>query len=424
MKRRKLVAVLAATTMAIGAIASAGIASADVPQQTPGIEDGEITIAGLGPDNPYKEFGADTGAKARFDAFNEDEEIKGLSINYIGWTDDGNSADTNLQQTQKLIQQDEVFALAPVITPWYLEGAEFAEQQKVPAFGWGISSGFCETKYAFGFTGCLVPPPPVKITSDLWGGLLDQYFKDQGDATGAEGKTAAVIAEDNDSGKSGVKVIAATAKQSGMDVVYEEASMPAAEGGTPVSDFSPFVNDILTSNDGGQPDVVFAVISQNNLLGFAPALQNAGFEGLSTNAVLYSPLAAGIMTDNFVLTQFSTPEAAPDVEGVQEFVDRWEAVSPGEPINQPGIAGYLAADMFIAALKKAGKNPTRESVQKAAAKMTYAIEGFVGPTKYPSGFTLGTPCGQLVGSDGTAWTIAVPLDCFGRFNVNTGKSVK
>jgi ABC-type branched-subunit amino acid transport system substrate-binding protein len=421
-KRRKLVAVLAAT-LAIGAIASAGVASADAPQQTPGISDGEITIAGLGPNNPYKQFGADTGAKARFDAFNENEEIKGLTIKYLGWTDDGNSADTNLQQTQKLIQQDQVFAIAPVLSPWYLEGAEFAEQQKVPAFGWGISSGFCETKFAFGFTGCLVPNP-VKVTSDLWGGLINQYFIDQGDAKGAKGKTAAVIAEDNDSGKSGVQVIAATAEHSGMKVVYEEASMPAAEGGTPVSDFSPFVNDILTSNDGGQPDVVFAVISQNNLLGFAPALEAAGFEGLSTNAVLYSPQVAGLMKDNFVLTQFSTPEAAPDVEGVQEFVDAVEKTAPGEAINQPTIAGYLSADMFIQALKKAGKNPTRESVQKAAAKMTYQIEGFVGPTKYPTGFTLGTPCGQLVGSDGTAWSIAVPLDCFGRFNVKTGKSVK
>jgi ABC-type branched-subunit amino acid transport system substrate-binding protein len=254
--------------------------------------------------------------------------------------------------------------------------------------------------------------------------LINQYFIDQGDAKGAKGKTAAVIAEDNDSGKSGVQVIAATAEHSGMKVVYEEASMPAAEGGTPVSDFSPFVTDILTSNDGGQPDVVFAVISRPNLLGFAPALENAGFEGLSTNAVLYSPLAASIMKDNFILTQFSTPEAAPDVPAVQEFVDAVEATAPGEVINQPTIAGYLSADMLIQAIKKAGKNPTRESVQKAAAKMTYELEGFVGPTKYPTGFKLGTPCGQLVGSDGTAWSIAVPLDCFGRFNVKTGKAVK
>lgn len=423
MKRRKLIAALAAAAVTL-AVVSTGVATARVSHQTPGISDGKIVVAGLGPDNPYKQFGADVGAKARFEAENDKGGVNGLKIDYRGWTDDGNSADTNLQATQKLIQQDQVFSIVPVLSPWYLEGAKFAEQQKVPSFGWGISSGFCETKFAFGFTGCLVPAPPVKITSDLWGGLINDYFKAQGDPKGAKGKTAAVISEDNDSGKSGNVVISATAKHAGMKVVYGEASMPAAEGGTPVSDFSPFVNDIMTSNNGGPPDVVFAVISQNNLLGFAPALENAGFDGLATNAVLYSPLAAAIMKGNFVLTQFSTPEAAPDVPAVQEMVDAVEKVAPGETINQPTIAGYIAADMFIAALKKAGKNPTREKVQAAAAKMTYKIDGLVGPTTYPTGFKLGTPCGQLVGSDGTTWTIAQPLKCFDRFNVKTGKTVK
>ena len=297
-----------------------------------------------------------------------------------------------------------------MITPWFLEGAEFAEQQKIPAFGWGISRGFCESKFAFSFSGCLTPAPPIKIASNTWGGLIDEYFQSQGEQQGAEGKTAAVLAEDNDSGKSGVKVIAATAKAVDMEVVYEKATLPAAEGGTPVSDFSPYINDIMTSNDGEQPDVVFAVISQNNLIPFAPALDAAGFDGLQTNAVLYSPQAAGIVNGDFVLTQFATPEAAADTPGVQTFVDAVEAVAaPDEVINQPTIAGYLSADMFIQAVKKAGKNPTPASIQKAAAKLTYQIKGFVGPTKYPKGFKAGTPCGQLAESDGTDWSSRDPV---------------
>jgi ABC-type branched-subunit amino acid transport system substrate-binding protein len=219
-------------------------------------------------------------------------------------------------------------------------------------------------------------------------------------------------------------VIAATAKAVDMEVVYEEASMPAAEGGTPVSDFSPYINEIMTSADGSPPDVVFDVISQNNLLGFAPALADAGYDGLQTNAVLYSPLAAATITGQFVLTQFATPEAADTTPTVQEFVDAMEAVAPGEPINQPAIAGYIAADMFIQALKKAGKNPTPESIQKAAAKMTYEIEGMVGPTKYPKGFKQGTPCGQLAMSTGDAFTVASPFACFTNINVNTLKEIK
>ena len=423
MRRTKLGA-LAAAVAAVVALASVGVAGADAPRQNTGITDDEITVAGLGPNNPYKQFGADTGAMARFKVANDDGGVNGRTINYIGWTDDGNSPDTNLQETRRLIQQEGVAALVPVMTPWFLEGAEFAEQQGIPAFGWGISAGFCESKFAFGFSGCLTPPPPVKIASNTWGSLIDEYFQSQGEQQGAEGKTAAVIAEDNDSGRSGVKVIAATAEAVDMDVVYEKASMPAAEGGTPVSDFSPYINDIMTSADGGQPDVVFVVISQNNLLGFAPALDAAGFEGLQTNAVLYSPQAAAIVTDDFVLTQFATPEAAADTPTVQEFVDAVEAVDPEAVINQPTIAGYIAADMFIAALEKAGKNPTPESIQKAAAKMTYSLEGMVGPTKYPKGFKQGTPCGQLAESNGDAFTVAVAFSCFQNINVNTLKPIK
>ena len=423
MRRTKLGA-LAAAVAGVVALASVGVAGADAPRQNTGITADEITVAGLGPNNPYKQFGADTGAMARFKVANDDGGVNGRTINYIGWTDDGNSPDTNLQETRRLIQQEGVAALVPVMTPWFLEGAEFAEQQGIPAFGWGISAGFCESKFAFGFSGCLTPPPPVKIASNTWGSLIDEYFQSQGEQQGAEGKTAAVIAEDNDSGRSGVKVIAATAEAVDMDVVYEKASMPAAEGGTPVSDFSPYINDIMTSADGGQPDVVFVVISQNNLLGFAPALDAAGFEGLQTNAVLYSPQAAAIITDDFVLTQFATPEAAADTPTVQEFVDAVEAVDPEAVINQPTIAGYIAADMFIAALEKAGKNPTPESIQEAAAKMTYSIEGMVGPTKYPKGFKQGTPCGQLAESTGDAFTVAVAFSCFQNINVNTLKPIK
>ena len=72
----------------------------------------------------------------------------------------------------------------------------------------------------------------MKIASNTWGGLIDQYFQDQGEPQGAKGKTAAVISEDNDSGRSGVKVvIVATAEAVGMEVVYDEASLPPPDAG-------------------------------------------------------------------------------------------------------------------------------------------------------------------------------------------------
>lgn len=422
MKRRKLVAILAAVMM-VAAVTSA-TAGARSGTQTRGIEDGEILVGGLGPAFPFKDFGGETGAKARFEVENAKGGVHGRKIKYVGWADDNNSAETNLAETQRLIQQDGVFALVPVLTPNFIQAAKFAEQQKVPAFGWGIAPGFCTSKFAFGFSGCLVPPPPVKIASNTWGGLIDQYYKDQGEPDGAKGKTAAVISEANDSGESGNVVIVATAEAVGMKVVYDKASVPAPDP-APVTDFSPYVTDLMTSDGGDPPDVIFLVVSQDTLqAGLQTALDDAGFDGVATNAVLYSPLATALVKGGSVLTQFATPEAAATTPAVQEFLDAVEAVAGDEPVNQPTISGYLAADMFIQALKKAGKNPTPEKVQKAAAKLKYEVEGFVGPTTYPRGFKQGTPCGQLVASDGTEWTVQVPFQCFTNINVKTLKPIK
>jgi branched-chain amino acid transport system substrate-binding protein len=419
-KRRKLV-VAAAAGAAVIALASSGIATADVPQQARGVSDDEVTVAGLGSGYPFKDFGGELGAQARFEAENEKGGVNGREINYVGWGDDTSDPSTNLAEARRLVQQEGVFALVPVLTQDFQAG-DFLEQQKVPSFGWGISRPFCTTDYAFGITGCLVPPPPPKVAGDTWGVMIDKHLRDQGDADGTKGKTAAVQTEDNESGHSGLITIGASAEAAGMKVVYSDSSM-TPEGGTPVGDYSPFVNDILTSDDGGPPDVVFQVLSQTNVFGMQAALNDAGYEGLSTNAVLYSPQAAAQMEGVFVFTQWATPEAAPDTPTVQTFVEQIEAVDPDAVINQPTIAGWLAADYFIKALKKAGKNPTPDSLQKAAAALTYQEKGLVGPTKYPKSFDIGAPCGQLSTSDGTSWSIVVPFDCYDNVNVKTLKKV-
>ena len=53
------------------------------------------------------------------------------------------------------------------------------------------------------------------------------------------------------------------------------------------------------------------------------------------------------------------------------------------PIGQGTLGGYFSADVFIAAVKKAGKNLTPESFAKVIEKFTYQIDGVIGPTKYP-----------------------------------------
>jgi len=104
-----------------------------------------------------------------------------------------------------------------------------------------------------------------------------------------------------------------------------------------------------------------------------------------------------------------TETPTPATEQMQKDVD---AIKPDTPIGSAVFAGYVSADFFIQALKKAGANPTPEKVQAAAAKMTFQVKGLIGPTKYPDSHVIPTPqCGALMASDGKAVTVAAPYEC-------------
>src|SRR4029077_7860746 len=102
-------------------------------------------------------------------------------------------------------------------------------------------------------------------------------YKGQGVTTGAKGKTAAIISQANASGVNGIQVSGAAAKAADMKVVYQKASIPAA---SPPSDYTPFAQALLSSNNGGQPDVIFIVTQFNYTLPLSSLLQTSGFKGI------------------------------------------------------------------------------------------------------------------------------------------------
>ena len=58
---------------------------------------------------------------------------------------------------------------------------------------------------------------------------------------------------------------------------------------------------------------------------------------------------------------------------MKQLVDDVQKVAPDQPVNQSVIAGYLSADLFLAAAQKAGKDLTIGKLISAANKnFTYA----------------------------------------------------
>jgi hypothetical protein len=194
-----------------------------------------------------------------------------------------------------------------------------------------------------------------------------------------------------------------------MKVVYKQASVPAAPA--VVTDYSPFVQALMTSNGGQPPDVIFVTLSSTPTFGLSRALTQAGFKGISTNAVLYAPQVVSLGNGWSVFTQFATPEStAPAMKKVVATLNA--AGIATADIGQPALAGYFSADQFIAILKKVGKNLTPERFSQVASKFTYEIPDVIGPTVYPASFKAGAPCGQMVTSNGTAFVVSSPYGCF------------
>jgi ABC-type branched-subunit amino acid transport system substrate-binding protein len=101
--------------------------------------------------------------------------------------------------------------------------------------------------------------------------------------------------------------------------------------------------------------------------------------------------------------------------GVAQMTQRVEAESSTATLGQPTEAGYISAEMLIAALEKAGPSVTSKSLIKALnAGFTFSIPGLVGPQTFPAAHTLGGNCSAVVSSNGTKYTVTLPLTCVKR----------
>ena len=349
--------VVAALGLIAAAAGSAAAADDDTTTTTPaagataagtrGVTDTSIRVGGLGYSAVYG--GADVGAKARFQRANDAGGVNGRTIEYLGFDDDGGDPTAGSAAAQKLVEQDGVFAVVPTVTP-DLAASTYLVEQKVPYFGWALSSNFCGTRYGFGFTGC---PVPKNATSNAWPLLISKLLP-----TGAKGRAVAIVAENTPSGQYDVGALSAAATSVKFRVAYAKTSLAAPS--TP--DYDAVAKEVMTSNNGGIPDAVFVLGGASNVFGMQQALIANGYLGLFTNQLQYAPNLVAPAVSAIVLTQTAPVETAAENPAMQQLVTDVQKVAPDQPIDQSVVAGYWSADLFLAAVQKAGKNLTPASL--------------------------------------------------------------
>jgi ABC-type branched-subunit amino acid transport system substrate-binding protein len=368
------------------------------PSVVRGVTPTTIKVGGLGTTQLFGN--ADIGAKARFQRANAEGGAFGRTFDYIGFRDDQGLAATNQQVATQLVSTDKVFAIVPVVTVDLAASTALAQQQ-VPYAGWAISSNFCGNQYGYSFTGCLFPPGR-RITSNAWGTLVRKAVQQ------IPSPTAVILVENTPLGTDVLPSLTSGVESAGIHVVSAQPSLPVP----PVDDYAPLAQAVLTANAGKAPDAVFAVGSSSNLVLLQRALRVGGYLGIFTDTDEYGPELVTSSIGTSVALPTAPVEAAAKTPAMQRLVADVQAVAPGVPIDQSILAGYFAADLFVTAVERAGKNLTVERFQaKANDKFTYKLAGTVGPTTFPAAHNAPTPCGSLVRSDGLAYLEVVPYSC-------------
>jgi hypothetical protein len=190
--------------------------------------------------------------------------------------------------------------------------------------------------------------------------------------------------------------------------VYARPALAA--GGPDGVDLAAVASAVLTADDGTAPDAVFTVSGYANVAALQGALRAQGYGGVTTNLVQYAPSLATSAANAVVLTQFATPESAPENPAMRRIVGEISAVT-ADPITPGMLAGWFAADLFVRAARLAGPRATSVDLQRVARRMTYRVPETIGPTRFPAAFTEAVSCGQLVRGDGSAYSVAVPFGC-------------
>ncbi len=359
--------------------------------------------------------GADLGAKARLQAANANGGINGRKIDWLGALDDGEDGTRNLQLVRQAVLNKKAFAIISLGQGLLPASSDFLNREKVPYIGWGFMPGFCsqDKPYGFGFNGCIVPPGAKIVNTSTAGPLLAELAK-----KGKKNPTVAIVSDDVGSNATGSKLIDGAFRKLGAKVVYDKADVPS----TGNVNYAPYVQAVMTSNDGKAPDaVVFNGLFATEA-GMSGGLLQAGYKGAMMNYLAYvpglldsQPALAQAFAGSYVTTQIPPVESGGPA--IDQMKKDFEAIGADPSKITLGAAlTYWSADVLVDMLKSVGKDVTGENFNKVInGGWTYKSQydpAPIGPVTYPKDHDQPAPCAAMVQIEGTKFKPISPMTCY------------
>ena len=333
------------TTAPAASTPGATAAPASAKPAVVGVTDTEVVIGSFGPqDGPAGAYGViDRTIDLYFKKVNDDGGVNGRKIRFI-YENDSYQPAKSVAAVKKLVEEDKVFALTSGLgTPNNLAVMDYLVQNNVP-----------HLSPATGTTALAVPLKKnvyaVQLNYTTEATLLAQYAVDTLKST-----KFAVFYQNDAFGKEGLDAVQAELKKRGLaaatGVSYETAD----------TNFSAQALKLQTS--GADTVIIYAVpkpggsvVGEMGKIGYTPKLLSSSVINDPAIFQLAGPSIEGMLIEGWLpaFDDLSNPK----VVEYQAFMTKY---APKEQIGGFSLTGYTYAQIMVEALKRAGRDLTRES---------------------------------------------------------------
>ena len=343
-------------------VAALALTFASSALATPGLTKTQIVLGATGPmtgaESAYEPVL--TGAKAYFDYVNAHGGVNGRKIVYKIEDDQYDPVQT-VQKTQKLVESDGVFAIFNSIgTEHSIAVRDYLNQRKVPQLFVGSGATTLASPGKYPWTVPLLPSNTGE--GAIYGRLIAKQHPNA---------KIAVLYENDVYGQ---ELLAGLKKGLGKKAgqIVSTASYALLD-----TDVLPQVQTLKAS--GADTFVIFALPKQAiqafvgaGRLGWKPYeyVTSVSIDPAVMQIVHANVADAGIGAQSMAFLHDPTNPTQQKAAGVKLYLSIMKKYLPGEdPKAVAHIYGMMAAYAMVDALKKAGKNPSRAGVLKAATHL-------------------------------------------------------
>lgn len=292
-------------------------------------------------------LGMKEGMLAAFDEANRKGGVYGRKIKLTS-VDDGYEPSKSIAATRRLIEDDKVFALlGPVGTPTAVAAQPIAAAAKVPFIGAFTGASFLRNPK---LDNVINVRASYDAETEAWVRHLTEDLNIS---------KIAIFYQDDAFGRAGLSGFDKAMKKRGLEIVAEgtyERNTTAIK--TALLTLRKAAPEAVVMVGAYQPSAEFIKLARK--IDFNPVFVNISFVGASALAKALGNEGAGVIVSQVVPFPWDA--------SIKVIADYQAAIKARDPKAEPefvSLEGYLVGRLAIAALERAGPEPTRAGLLKA-----------------------------------------------------------